>query len=109
MNIRRSECFLSDKWICLIAVSVLVLSPMIAGAQSDNAQISGFIRDHTGAVIPGAKIAVQSESKGIVRTTASNAQGYYVMTDLAPDYYTVTVEQPGFKRFQISRKKLDPS
>jgi hypothetical protein len=77
--------------------------------QSDNAQITGFIKDSSGAVISGAKVVVKSQAKSIERTAVTDDQGYYVISNLPPDIYSVTVEQPGFKRFTLSDKKLDPN
>jgi hypothetical protein len=78
-------------------------------AQSDNAQISGVIRDPNGAVVAGAKVVAKSETREFERTTTTNAEGYYVLTSLPPGLYTVWVEQPGFKRTESTNKKVDPS
>ncbi len=78
-------------------------------AQSDNAQISGVIRDPNGAVVSGAKVVAKSESKEFERTGTTNAEGYYFLTNIPPGMYTVWAERDGFKRTQATNKKLDPS
>jgi hypothetical protein len=78
-------------------------------AQSDNAQISGFIRDPNGAVVAGARVVAKSESKEFERTGTTNAEGYYVLTSIPPGMYTVWAERDGFKRAQATNKKVDPS
>jgi hypothetical protein len=78
-------------------------------AQSDNAQISGFIKDPQGSVVPGATIVIKNEASNFERTAKTNDSGYYVISALPPGFYTVTVEAGGFKKFQQSRKKLDPN
>jgi hypothetical protein len=78
-------------------------------AQSDNAQVSGFVKDSAGAVIPGAKVVVKSQTKSVERTAVTNDQGYYVISNLPPDTYSVTVEHSGFKRFTLADKKVDPN
>jgi hypothetical protein len=92
-------------WIAVF----LLLFPKASLGQSDNAQISGFVRDASGAVLPETKILVKSETKNFERNTATNSQGYFVIPDLAPDVYSVNAEHSGFKRFALSGKKLDPS
>ena len=77
-------------------------------AQSDNSQVSGFVKDPSGAVITGAKVVVRSQSKGLERVAFTNSQGYYVVSPLPSDVYLVTVEHPGFKREAVT-KKVDPS
>lgn len=92
----------------LVATLWLTLS-LTAFAQSDNTQISGFVRDQAGAVIAGAKVTIKSETKSFERSATTNAEGYFVITTLPPDLYTVTVEANGFKQFQEKSRKLDPN
>ena len=78
-------------------------------AQSDNAQISGVIRDPNGAVVSGAKVVAKSESKEFERTGTTNAEGYYFLTNIPPGMYTVWAERDGFKRTEATNKKVDPN
>ncbi|MDP2989007.1 MAG: carboxypeptidase regulatory-like domain-containing protein, partial [Kiritimatiellota bacterium] len=90
---------------------VLVLSLLFSGisfAQSDTARISGYVKDRSGAGIPGAAVVVQNESTGVQRRITATETGYYVVPSVPSGYYTVTVEAAGFKRFQKTRNKLDP-
>src|SRR5882757_1331225 len=80
----------------------------IASAQSDLGRISGFVKDSSGASIAGAKITARNQS-GVERQTTSNETGYYVITNVPPGFYTVTVEAAGFQRYQSLDNKLDPS
>ena len=93
----------------ILAIVMIVVIPVRLWAQSDNAQISGFVKDSSGAVIPRVKVTVKSQAKSIERSVLTNNQGYYVVPDLAPDVYAVIAEHTGFKRFVVSDKKLDPS
>src|SRR5262245_54676459 len=88
----------SGRWLAGFAALLLGFAPGSAFGQSDNAQITGFVRDPSGAVISGAKIVVKSQAKSVERTAVTNESGYYVISNLPPDVYSVTVEQPGFKR-----------
>src|SRR5436190_16333719 len=65
--------------VLLICTSVTVF------AQSDSAQISGYVKDSAGAVIAGAKVIVKSQAKSIERTAVTNDQGYYVIANVPPD------------------------
>ncbi len=94
--------------ICLSATLWMAIS-MAVLAQSDNTQISGFVRDQAGAVIAGAKITIKSETKALERSATTNSEGYFVITTLPPDLYTLTVEASGFKQFQEKSRKLDPN
>ncbi len=76
-------------------------------AQSDNTQISGYVKDSSGAVVPGVKVVVKSEGREFERSGVSSDVGYYTVTNLPPGFYTVSAELAGFKRFQSTHKKLD--
>ena len=89
--------------LCLI----LTNSPNVL-AQSDLGRISGFVRDSSGASVANAKVTAKNQS-GVERQTATNETGYYVITSIPPGSYTVTVEAPGFQKYQSNDNKLDPS
>jgi hypothetical protein len=88
-----------------VALSLFVAAA--AYAQSDTAQISGYVKDSTGAVVPGADVSLTNESTRAERNTQTNASGYYVVPNLPPGYYTLGVEVQGFKRFVKTGNKLD--
>ena len=58
-------------------------------AQGATATLSGVVTDQTGAVIPGANIAVISIAQGFQRTTATTDEGIFVVPLLPPGNYTV--------------------
>ena len=90
--------------VAALALCILAISGF---AQSDNASISGVVKDPSGAVISNAKVSVKNDGTGFERTTTSNSSGFYTVTNISPGYYTVTVEAPGFKKSASSRNKLD--
>ncbi|MFN7928782.1 MAG: carboxypeptidase regulatory-like domain-containing protein [Blastocatellia bacterium] len=87
----------------------LILGSLIAFAQSDNTQISGFVKDQTGAVIANAKVSVKNETTNYERSAVTNSEGYYIVTQLPSGLYTVAVEANGFKLYKESNKKVDPN
>jgi hypothetical protein len=97
-----------SKSIAVLLIMMMCASFTVFG-QSDSAQISGYVKDSTGAVIPNAKVVAKSKSQSVERSAVTNDQGYYVISNVPPDLYTISVEQPGFKRFTLSEKKIDPS
>src|SRR5262245_1044272 len=46
------------------------------------AQISGTVKDSSGAVLPGVEITVTQTETGIARSTISNETGSYVLANL---------------------------
>ena len=65
-------------------------------AQTSNAQLSGLVTDTTGAVVPGAQITAVNVATNVPYTTVSNGSGNYVLPELLPGPYTITVRAPGF-------------
>jgi hypothetical protein len=68
--------------ICLgIALLVGALCCIDAKAQA-TAQISGTVRDQSGAVLPGVEVTARQTETGIARTTISNETGSYALPNL---------------------------
>jgi Carboxypeptidase regulatory-like domain/TonB dependent receptor len=93
------------------AASAVVMSLVAAAvlfAQSDLGQISGYVKDPSGAVIPKATVTVSNQS-GIVRQATTNDSGYYAVTNIPPGLYKVAADAAGFQKYQSNDNKLDPS
>src|SRR6516162_7666691 len=63
----------------------------------DRAAIGGVVTDSTGAVVPDAKIQLDSSATGFHRTTVSTSNGLYEITPLPVGTYTITFTKEGFK------------
>ena len=70
--------------------------------QSFSAAISGFVRDTTGAVVPGTTVTAKHTETGLTRTAQTNEEGGYTMPSLPMGSYELTAEKPGFKQ-QVRR------
>ncbi|MBY0506472.1 MAG: carboxypeptidase regulatory-like domain-containing protein [Bryobacteraceae bacterium] len=95
--------------LCRATVLVLTVFALAASvfAQSDNATISGIVKDPSGAPVANAKVSLRNESTSFERQANTNNDGFYTVTNIAPGYYTVTVEATGFKKATTTRNKLD--
>lgn len=93
----------------LPVIASLMLLVSAAYAQSDYGSVVGFIRDSSGGVIPKARVTLRDDTTGVERTATTNETGYYVVSNLPPSIYTISVEADGFKRFVERNNKLDPS
>jgi len=68
------------------------------GAQAQTpttGQITGVVKDPSGAVITGAKITLTSTA-GVQRETSSDATGHYTFSLLPPGSYRMETEKEGF-------------
>jgi hypothetical protein len=94
---------------CIVfALLVTCLAPTLF-AQTDFSQLSGIVRDSSGAVVPGAQVIVRNEATSLERRSTTNANGYYTAPNIPPGNYSVIVEAPGFKRFVVTGRKVDAS
>jgi len=67
-------------------------------AQLATGTINGFVKDPTGAAIPGAKVTAKMVEQQAVRETQTNADGFYTFPAMPPGNYEITFEAGGFKR-----------
>jgi hypothetical protein len=91
----------------LLVLTALVFTSLVFG-QSDLGSISGFVKDPTGATVPNAKVTVTNPT-GLTRSATTNESGFYTITNIPPALYTITVDAPGFKKFESRGNKLDPN
>src|SRR2546423_5581462 len=86
--------------IRFLAAAVLALNLSAAFAQTTgSATIVGNVTDTTGAVIPGAKVAVVNTETGFHFDGLTNSEGYFYVPYLRPGVYNLTVEGSGFKKY----------
>ncbi|HEY2014741.1 MAG TPA: carboxypeptidase regulatory-like domain-containing protein, partial [Bryobacteraceae bacterium] len=78
-----------------------------AFAQFDSGQISGFVRDESGAVVPGVAVVAQNEGTGEQRRIATNGDGYYIFPTLSVGRYSISAEAQGFKKYLKTGIVLD--
>lgn len=83
----------------LSLAAVLLSLPFLAGASgssmgaaSENGSVSGTVKDTTGAALAGAQIVLQPTAT----TVASNAQGNFLIQNVTPGTYTLTISDVGF-------------
>src|SRR5437773_7970347 len=78
-------------------VGVIQLAGGLVFGQNFSGAISGFVRDSTGAVIPGTTVTAKHTETGLTRSVQTGEEGSYTMPALPVGDYEVTAEKPGFK------------
>jgi Carboxypeptidase regulatory-like domain len=91
------------KFICVsvsvfVAVVFLSFAATMTWAQA-TAQISGSVKDQTGAVLPGAEVTATQTATGAKRTAVSDDTGAYILQNLSIGPYTIEAALPGFKTY----------
>src|SRR5688572_20512770 len=91
----------------LVLLGLLLALAVPVHAQFDTGQISGFVRDEQGGVVPGATIKVINEATKVERTYHADATGYFTAPALPPGSYQVEIELAGFRKYVQTGIKLD--
>jgi hypothetical protein len=83
----------------LVGLAILCcLAPPPAAAQAVSGTILGFVKDSTGAVVPGATVTVLNTGTGFTRNVVTDASGEYTAPLIPTGTYTVSAEITGFKK-----------
>lgn len=78
--------------------AIVLLIAGVAWGQKDMGSIVGTVRDSSGAVLPGAKVAVTDIDRGTTFNTTTNSSGEYLANPLHVGQYNVEVEHQGFRK-----------
>jgi len=89
----------------MLLVLVFLLSDVSLQAQVAGT-ISGFVRDQTGALIPGAEVTAEMVDRPVARTAVTGATGIYDLLAMPPGIYHLKAEMPGFKTQVHERVEL---
>ena len=85
----------------LFSFAVVLSSPIFAQS-SGVGTISGVVTDASGSIVPGAKVLVENQSKGIRREVETNAAGSFSIPALVPaSGYKVSINKQGFAGYEL--------
>src|SRR2546427_6025184 len=82
----------------LIAVLFSAITCRSVGAQS-TAQVSGTVKDQTGAVLPGVEVTATQTDTALKRTVLTDETGSYILPNLPVGPYRLEAVLPGFRTF----------
>jgi hypothetical protein len=82
--------------ILILLVFLLASTALIAQSQATTGTLQGFVKDESGAVLPGASITVKQIETGLTRELITDDKGYYHALSLPSGVYDVTASLTGF-------------
>src|SRR3989454_3169475 len=83
----------------VLAVAVLLsFGATMIWAQA-TAQISGSVKDQSGAVLPGVEVTATQTATGAKRNAITDETGSYILQNLPIGPYTIEAALPGFKTY----------
>ena len=80
--------------------TLLLVACAAASAQTHTVTVRGLVRDRSQAVIERAVVALTNVDQGRNWRTLTGAGGEYVIVQVPPGAYGLTVEAPGFKKYE---------
>ncbi|HEX5434009.1 MAG TPA: carboxypeptidase regulatory-like domain-containing protein, partial [Candidatus Angelobacter sp.] len=94
-------------WASLLFSLFVLATTLSAAAQvsAADAQLNGTVRDQTGSVIVQAAVSLRNLDTNHVYTAATNGTGFYILANLPPGNYELTVQSKGFAT--LTRKALN--
>src|SRR5260370_1400534 len=86
--------------MCILFCATAVVAQQISGS------IIGVVKDSQMASIVGAKVTLSDQAQGTSREATTATDGSFVFTLVQPGSYNLTVESPGFKKFEQKDVKV---
>jgi len=84
-------------------LATIALFPTIASAQDyTSGALIGSVSDSNGAPVAGAVVTLTSTAQNQARTLTSSTAGSFSATGLQPGDYTVSVEAPGYDKYDAT-------
>jgi hypothetical protein len=85
-----------QRCIPVVALAMVFLASVPAGAQEFRGRINGVVTDNTGAVLPGVTVTATSPAMIQPQVQVTGEDGVYRFIALNPGVYELTYELPGF-------------
>ena len=57
--------------------------------------ISGFVKDPSGAIVPGASITAVMTGQSLTRSAVADTTGFFNLLSLQPGVYDISTAAPG--------------
>ncbi len=83
------------RWLLSSALLVLIAAAPAVLAQVLYGTLTGTVSDPTGAAVPNITVTVINQNTNNTRTETTNGSGEYIVRDLQPGTYTISVPAAG--------------
>jgi len=100
-RLHPSSSLLSFLAVCA-ALLLCVFWVQPSSAQVTTADVVGTVTDPAGAVVANAKVTLTQVDRQQTRSVQTNESGDFTFSLLQNGTYSIVVEAPGFKRFELS-------
>ena len=89
-------------FVSLFLVALLVALVLPAYGQERFGNVTGVVKDQTGAVLPGVAVTITNKDTNRSVTVHSRGDGSYTLADVEPGHYSVTFVKTGFTSREVA-------
>ena len=103
MSRRRTLCLYA-----FVMLTVFLFPSAVCFAQNITGDLLGTATDPSGAIVPNATVTATEVQTQLQRTTSTNGQGEYTLSQMKPGTYRISVSATGFKEVDLNGITLTP-
>ena len=92
--------------VLILGLVMLGLVASSASAQTGTTSLHGVVTDSSGATVSTAKVSLSNSQQGLERETTTGSVGEYEFLALPPGTYALSVEAPGFRKYEQTKLQL---
>src|SRR4051794_33409383 len=96
-NTSKKQDFKGRSKNLLILLAIIIFPGLIVFAQQETGQLNGTVTDPNGGVIANASVTVKNINNARTLTVQTDSQGQYIVTNLQPGNYEITVSSQSFQ------------
>lgn len=83
-----------------ILTVITAISALMSWPQASTGSVQGTVRDHSGAIVPNARVELANTGTGVSAVSTTNEVGFYLFPGISPGQYRLVAEAPGMQKFQ---------
>ena len=83
--------------LAAVALSAVLTALPTSGTAQPTGGVDGVVLDATGGVLPGARVSLVLQGRGLRREQAAGPSGRFGFAGLEPGIWTITAAHPGFE------------
>src|SRR5690242_2120032 len=86
--------------VCALAILAVCGTQAAWSQATSTATITGLVTDEQNAAVVGAEVRVVDSGTGSAQSTLTNETGRYVIVNVSPGTYAITVSKQGFATYK---------
>jgi Carboxypeptidase regulatory-like domain/TonB dependent receptor len=92
--------FKQFRFLTLVALGVLLAASVVRGQNAISGEVTGTVKDQTGAVVANATVTLESSDTGFTSTQMTGDTGTFRFSLVKPGTYTLNVSSDRFSKYK---------